>query len=208
MTPKQQKTFDSILRLVPAQGWTPTAFAQGVKQSGATPAEATKLFPHGIDDVVNSFHAMINDAMHARIKAKRNFTAMRVRDKITFAVRARLESAAPHREAMRRLLLRSLLPRHIRHSTRQLWHSSDAIWKAAGDASTDYNHYTKRILLIAVMKSTLSFWLSDNSAGYTDTWSFLDRRIADVMSLGKTISVAKTVRIPDIVSFLRTRFAA
>jgi len=208
MKPKQQKLFHSILTLIPQEGWTPTAFARGAKKSNLTPAQARKLFPHGIEDVAEAFHHSIDEAMHSRIKSKRNFTTLRTRDKITFAVRARLEAIEENHEAMRRLLIWSLLPRNIRKATQHLWQAADAIWKAAGDTSTDYNYYTKRLLLVVVMKSTLSFWLNDKSRDHADTWQFLDRRIEDVMMLGKGLSVIKTVGISDIVSFARSRFAA
>ncbi len=170
-------------------------------------AEAKRYFPRGIDDIVNNFHIMINDAMATKIIAKRNFATLRVRDKITFAVRTRLESLGLHREAVRRLLIYALHPRNMRDAMRHVWQAADAIWIAAGDTASDYNYYTKRLLLIAVMKSTLSFWLNDTSTNYKETWEFLDRRIADVMALGKGMSIIKTVGISDIVSLVRHRFA-
>jgi ubiquinone biosynthesis protein COQ9 len=145
--------------------------------------------------------------MQAKILAKRNFAVMRVRDKITFAVRVRLEAIETHRDAMRRLMVWSLRPRHMREAARFVWQAADKIWMAAGDTATDYNFYTKRVLLIAVMKSTLAFWLNDNSLNHKDTWDFLDRRIDDVMKLGKGISVIKTVGVSDIMSFVRKRFS-
>ena len=98
------------------------------------------------------------------------------------------------------------LPRNIRKSTNYLWQAADTVWIAAGDTSTDYNRYTKRLLLIAVMKSTLSFWLNDTSVDYSATWAFLDRRINDVMRIGKGINVVKTVGISDIATFVKARF--
>ena len=55
------------------------------------------------------------------------------------------------------------------------------MWRLAGDTSTDYNHYTKRITLGAVYASTLVTWLDDSSEGFFETAGFLDRRIDNVM---------------------------
>ena len=107
---------------------------------------------------------------------------------------------------MRRLLVWSVLPRNIRKATQYLWRAADTVWTAAGDTSTDYNRYTKRLLLIVVMKTTLSFWLNDHSPECAETWAFLDRRLDDVMKVGKGISVIKTVGISDIASFVKARF--
>ena len=59
------------------------------------------------------------------------------------------------------------------------------MWRIAGDTSTDFNHYTKRMTLGAVYGSTLLAWLDDQSEGWTDTAAFLDRRIDDVMRFEK-----------------------
>ena len=59
------------------------------------------------------------------------------------------------------------------------------MWRAAGDTSTDYNFYTKRVTLSAVYSATLLAFLSDNSADMEETEAFLDRRLADVARLPK-----------------------
>ena len=65
-----------------------------------------------------------------------------------------------------------------------LYRTVDAIWYAAGDRSTDYNFYTKRLLLAGVVSSTLLCWLNDRSEGHAETWAFLDRRISQVVRVG------------------------
>ena len=59
------------------------------------------------------------------------------------------------------------------------------MWRIAGDTSTDFNHYTKRMTLGAVYGSTLLVWLDDQTEGWTETAAFLDRRIDDVMKIEK-----------------------
>jgi ubiquinone biosynthesis protein COQ9 len=64
---------------------------------------------------------------------------------------------------------------------RLTYRTVDTMWRAAGDTATDWNFYTKRILLAGVYGSTVLFWLNDESKGFAETWGFLDRRIADVL---------------------------
>jgi ubiquinone biosynthesis protein COQ9 len=66
-----------------------------------------------------------------------------------------------------------------------LYRTVDAIWQVAGDTATDWNFYTKRLLLAGVYGSTLLFWLDDKSEGFAATWAFLERRLADVMRIQK-----------------------
>ena len=56
------------------------------------------------------------------------------------------------------------------------------MWYAAGDRSADWNHYTKRGILVSVYSATLLYWLADDgdeNGDYPETWAFLERRIAD-----------------------------
>jgi ubiquinone biosynthesis protein COQ9 len=69
------------------------------------------------------------------------------------------------------------------------------MWRAAGDTATDFNFYTKRALLAGVYGATLLVWLDDRSEGCAATWRFLDRRIADVMTI-QTVRGRLAARLP------------
>lgn len=81
-------------------------------------------------------------------------------------------------------------PASLLHSVRQYGEIADIIWRAAGDKSTDLNWYTKRGLLIGCYVSTELFMLTDCSPEYADTWAALDRRLQDVMTVGKAAGQA------------------
>ena len=49
------------------------------------------------------------------------------------------------------------------------WRAADMMWRLAGDTATDYNHYTKRMMLGAVYGSTLLVLLDDESEGLAET---------------------------------------
>ena len=49
------------------------------------------------------------------------------------------------------------------------WRSADLMWRIAGDTATDYNHYTKRLILSGVYGSTLLAWLDDQSEDWSET---------------------------------------
>ena len=91
----------------------------------------------------------------------------------------------PAREAVRRALAILAMPQNVPLAVRISWRSADIMWRIAGDTSTDFNHYTKRMTLGAVYASTLLAWLDDDSEGWANTAAFLDRRIDDVMKFEK-----------------------
>ena len=134
--------------------------------------------------------------------------SMKIRMKIATAVRVRLEQNVAHREAVRRALSMLALPQNSALAMRLLYRTVDAMWHAAGDTATDHNFYTKRGLLGGVYSATLLCWLNDNSDGFSATWTFLDRRIAEVMRIPKALAgIGKLAgRLPDPFQLLR-RFA-
>ena len=116
--------------------------------------------------------------------------------RIVTVVKVRLEINQGHKEAVRRTVGFLALPFNAPLSAKCLWRTSDAMWNAAGDTATDYNHYTKRLILGGVYSTTLITWLGDESEGYQDTFDFLDRRIANIMEFEKI--KARAARLPRI----------
>ena len=99
-------------------------------------------------------------------------------------VRLRLDGA--DREVIRRGAALFALPQNAATGASLVWGTADAIWRALGDRSDDFNWYSKRATLSAVYSATVLYWLGDDSPGQEASWSFLDRRIEDVMRFEKT----------------------
>jgi ubiquinone biosynthesis protein COQ9 len=191
---------------VPFDGWTGRALRAGADDLGLEPALAANAFPGGPAELLESFSAEIDRRMLAALEA-RDLTAMRHRQRIATALRARLELLAPHREAVRRGLSFLAAPRNAALGARCLYRSVDAIWHAAGDTSTDYNFYTKRLLLAGVYSATLLFWLNDESEDFAETWAFLDRRLAEAIKLGGGLgrALGGLLDLPDRILRARPR---
>jgi ubiquinone biosynthesis protein COQ9 len=124
---------------------------------------------------------------------------MKIRERVAAAVRLRLEAVADHREAVRRGMAFFALPPNGPLGLSCLYRTVDAVWHGIGDRSTDYNFYSKRLLLSGVYSSTLMFWLNDKSDGEEATWAFLDRRISEVLKVGGSFGrgVGRLLAFPD-----------
>jgi ubiquinone biosynthesis protein COQ9 len=115
----------------------------------------------------------------------KTLAAMKVRDRVGTAVRARTALLEPHREAVRRALIVLALPQNVPLGMKLLYDTVNAIWYAAGDTASDFNFYTKRGLLAGVYAATMLYWLDDRSPASADTAAFFERRLAEVMQLPK-----------------------
>ena len=175
---------DAVAAEAAFEGWTRTALAAGARRLDLPPGEAERLFPGGPIQVLTHLSERA-DLRTVEDMEKEGVAGLKIRDRIKGAVRIRLERHAGEREAVRRALAVLSLPFNAGLALKLLYKTVDAMWYAAGDTSTDFNFYTKRATLAGVYSSTLLYWLNDRSAGGEATWSFLDRRIDDVMKIEK-----------------------
>ncbi len=175
---------EAALPHVPFDGWTRETLRRAAKEAHVEQGLAELAFPDGPLSLVDLFAAEMDRRMLAALDAA-DTASMRIRDRIIAGVRFRLEALEPYREAERRAVGFLALPPHAALGFKILTRTVDAMWRAAGDRSTDFNYYTKRALLAGVYSSTLAYWLQDESEGYAETWAFLGRRVDDVMKIQK-----------------------
>ncbi len=197
----------AMLPHVPFDGWSAAARDAAADAEGIDRDIAALALPDAaamVDAWILRTDALMADALAAA-------GPLKVRQRIRLAIWSRLEAAAMDREAVRRALAVLAMPQHAPLAASTLWRSADAMWRAAGDTATDFNHYSKRAILSAVYSATLLYWLDDDSEGFAATGAFLDRRIDDVMRIEKAKAGLRRVtdRLPDPARFLgRLRYPA
>ena len=184
-------------------GWGAEALTMTAEAQGVDPGVAALAFPSGAVDMIDAWFASIDRAMLAALPPA-TLAAMKVRERITALVEARLAAVAPDREALRRAIAVLALPQNVARGTRLGWRTVDTIWRAAGDTATDYNHYTKRAILLGVYGTTISVFLDDESEGWIDSRAFLGRRIDGIMRFEKAKAgfLKRSERMPSLSRFV------
>lgn len=200
---KRPQILAAVMDHVPFDGWSQAAIKAAAKDVGLSREYIELAFPAGVDDMVKAYLRGIDDEMMAELE-KLNVDEMRIRDRISTAIKTRMAINARHREVVRRTLAHLSLPSRAPLSMKSLWRTADLIWRWAGDTATDYNHYTKRVILSGVYSSTLLYWLNDESEDSKDTWAFLDRRIENIMQFEKLKAKGIEVfdKLPNIFTIL------
>jgi len=165
-------------------GWSRKAIDSAAGQLGIDPVQARLAMPKTQAGMIDLYIQEVDRALETWFTPKR-LQGMKIREKIRALVWKRIEIMGSAREAVRRGLAILAMPQNIPLALRMSWRTADLMWRIAGDTSTDFNHYTKRMTLGAVYASTLLAWLDDQSEGWKDTAGFLDRRIDDVMRFEK-----------------------
>lgn len=183
-------------------GWGDLARDTAADQCGIDP-DIARIAVKSPVDMIDAWFASIDRQMIAAVPADALGT-MKIRSRIAALVEARLDAAAPDREALRRALAILALPQNVAAGARLGWRTVDLIWRLAGDSATDYNHYTKRAILFGVYAATVTVFLDDESEGHEDTRAFLARRIDGIMRFEKAKAglLGRSERMPSLSRFI------
>lgn len=176
----KRKIIERALKHVPFEGWSKEVLEQSAHEVGVDSSYGWRLFPQGPIEAVSYWNHLLDQEMLASLPSP---GGLRVREKVALAIKMRLTLLKPYREAARRTATYLIFPSHFGKASKLLYHTVNEIWYYAGDTSTDHNFYTKRGLLAWVYSSTFLYWLKDQSEDFANTWTFLERRIDEVLAL-------------------------
>jgi len=168
---------DQAIRLVPTEGWTWRTARLAGAAAGFSEGETELLLPRGAEDLavlLSRRHDARALAALAGVEPER----LPIRERIARAVEARLDAAAADEGAVRRLAGFLALPTRLPLGARLTWESADVLWRWAGDAATDENHYSKRAILAGILAGALAIRLR---SGRGAALRFVARRIDEVM---------------------------
>lgn len=172
-------------------GFTQSVLEKAGKEAGLGKTEIERLFENGPVSLIEYFSVWADGEMEKRLAAT-DLKAMKIRARIAAAVKARLAVLKPHKEAARRAAALLSLPMNVALGAKLTYRTVDAMWRAAGDTSTDFNFYTKRGILAGVYGSTAMRWFSDTSDNESATDEFLAARIENVMQFETLKAQMKT----------------
>ena len=165
-------------------GFTPRAIDEAARSLKIAPDLAALAFPGGPKDLLSAWSEKLDDEVRAELEAA-DLKDLKIRARVARGVRLRLEKMAARKISARRAAAFLALPQNAPMGAELSFRTADAIWRGIGDTSSDFNYYTKRLLLAGVVTSTMLYWFSDESEDGQPTWDFLDRRIENVMSIEK-----------------------
>ncbi len=182
-------------------GWTAVALERAAEATEIEPDIARLAFSGGAIDMIDAWFAHVDHAMLAELTPEA-LAAMKIRARITALVEARLALVSVDIEALRRALAILALPQNLARAAKLNWRAADAMWRAAGDTATDFNHYSKRAILAGVYAATVMVMMADENDDRADTRAFLGRRIEGIMQFEK-VKARFSRSAPERISLAR-----
>ena len=179
----RRRWLDALLPEVAFDGWTEAAAERAANEAGLDEGERALAAPRSVIDMIDGFFEEAGEAAKAGLAAQ-DLSGMRVPDKVKAGVLAWLKALEPNREAVRRAVSRGMVPWNAGPALQRGWAVADFVWDAAGDTAEDYNRYSKRGLLTAILPPIVLYWLDNPSDEDLD--EYVSRRLAQASGAGRT----------------------
>jgi ubiquinone biosynthesis protein COQ9 len=199
----EQAVLDAAVARAPRFGWNGRLVRAACEAEGLSGGDQELLFPHGARDLA-ALLSRRHDARAIQTLAATPAESMKIRQRIAAAVSARMEAGAQDLKATKKCAAFLALPHNADLGLSLAWETSDLLWRWAGDAATDWNHYSKRTILSGILIPALTMrWFQ----GRDEAEAFVARRIENVMAFekwkaGKDFE-APIRRVTDVLARLR-----
>jgi len=198
---ERDRLIEALARQVPFEGWGDKALAAAAEAEGIDPVLAAELVPTAARQQVLAFASWADRRMVAALAAEAppEGDPPSLRERVAHGLRTRFRILLPHQDAVRSGLQVLALPPNLGAGLQAVHGTADTLWNALGDSSTDWNWYSKRLLLGGVISATTLYWLEDKSEGHERTWTFLDTQLDRVVKLGGKLGqgVKRLLSLPD-----------
>ena len=178
----RKKILKDIKALVIKNGWNDQLFFNYSKISKFSNEEINVLFPEGYKTLIDMYLEEINLKMTKNSK-KMNLIRLRTHERVRELVKLRLDIMFKEKILVKKTFIHLLLPFNHRIACKNLYRTVDQIWFLAGDNSTDFNFYSKRMILATIYTSTISHFI--NNDDYQETINFLEKNLKKVSLIPK-----------------------
>ena len=188
--------------LVDANGFTTNTLKSVSNKFNLDTNETEILFPEGNNDLIKFALEQLNVDLENACK-KIDLIRLPVHKRIRKILLLKLSMMHKDKSFYKKIFLNLLIPKRNILMTIQLYKSIDQIWFMAGDTSTDFNFYTKRLILGGIYTRVVLFFF--NNDDQSELEKILDtnlRRVSKIPKLKSKINILKD-SFPKILKFVK-----
>ncbi len=135
------------------EGWSKNLLKK-LLSNKVSSSDLTYLFPDGYIDLLNFSLSELNISTESKIK-KTNIINLPISKRIKKILLVRLDILNREKIFFKKTFNHLLLPQNTKVMKKNLYNSVNTMWHLAGDSSTDFSFYTKRIILAAIYTNAL-----------------------------------------------------
>ena len=160
------------------------------------------LFPEGNNDIIKLSLEQLNEDLEDSCK-RIDLIRLPIHKRIRKILLLKLSLMSKDKNFYKKIFLNLLIPKKNFSVPVQLYKSVDQIWFIAGDISTDFNFYTKRLILSGIYSRVVLFFFNNNDQAELE--NILDtnlRRVSKIPEIKAKINIFKE-SFPKIFKFVK-----
>lgn len=191
----KRKILQFFLKNIESEGVCQKSYEKSFIEAKIDFGAAELIFENGILDLLDFYSEEIVSEVEKSIKKNEKFAVLRINEKINFALiqlflsqkNQRLAAFQIHKYYLNLSNFRDFgeIYRPKIFAFKNAFYFADKIWLAIGDETTDFNFYTKRLVLAKVIIRAFFAFLKDESENLAKTQEVIDKEIAKVLKFEK-----------------------
>lgn len=191
----KQKILKNFIKIAEISGWNDKSLKKACLLSDIDPDNLIFIFPNSVLDVAQLYLDNGNNLLIKEIAKIKDFNKKKIRDKIRLCLYKRFEIEIANRQILINLSNFYQDPKNLtnfenglRPAMQSITFSfiiADLIWSILDDQSSDFNYYTKRLILAKIIVRSFFIFIKDDMKEIAKTKSFIDLQIEKVMKFEK-----------------------
>ena len=198
---KKKEILKKVKKIVSIDGWSSKILLKLQKQN-IEKSDLFYFFPDGYRDLVEYALQEVNEKLENKLK-KINLINFPINKRIKKILLLRFDILNEDKEFYKKTFNHLLLPINNKISKKSLYNSVNTMWYLAGDNSTDFNFYTKRLILSGVYTNALFVFFSKEMKYVDENIDKNLKRISKIPKIKERISFIKD----NAPKFLKSFFA-
>ena len=177
--------------LIIKYGWNDLLFQRIKEHKKINVQELEVLFPNGYKEMIRFFFDNLNQELKYKF-INDDFSRIPVHKRIRKILITKLNIIKKDRIFFKRTFNYLLIPGNYRLLSRLLYNSVNNIWYVAQDNSTDFNFYTKRMILSGIYISVVLHLLNNNMIETEKKLDDLLLKVSKIPKIKNRIKLFKT----------------
>tara|TARA_S200000501_G_scaffold354792_1_gene375838 strand:- start:102 stop:731 length:630 start_codon:yes stop_codon:yes gene_type:complete len=197
---KKDDILQKVKKIVSIEGWSSDILLK-LQKKNIKNSDLFFLFPRGYKDLLEYTLEDINQKLENKL-TKINLINFPINKRIKKILLLRFHILNDDKIFYKKTFNHLLLPINNKISKKSLYNSVNAMWYLAGDNSTDFNFYTKRLILSAIYINALFVFFSKDMKDVEVNLDNNLKRISKFPKIKERISFIKDNAPKFLKSFL------
>lgn len=191
----RKKILQAFIEISGDLGWSKDSLIKAFEDCDLDKKYIPLIFPNELLDVAKFYVAQGNESLVSYVKSLDSFKDEKIRDKIRVCLYRRFEVEKTNQKALLSLVdyykdIKNFSDfevgfRPLLQALELCFIVADEMWNLTNDQATDFNYYSKRVILSKIILRSFLVFLKDDSDDLDKTKKFIDEQIEKVMQFEK-----------------------